>query len=133
MAARCATEAFSTTCAVHIKGLDGRPVVIPQCRITGSSSQASCHTSVSDHWQFKPGQLSYLSVVSLAVQARPVVIPQCRITGSSSQASCHTSVSYHWQFKPGQLSYLSFGSLAAQARPVVIPQCRITGSSSQEP
>ena len=41
MAARCATEAFSTTCAVHIEDCEagGCPAVVTQWQSTGSSSQ----------------------------------------------------------------------------------------------
>ena len=42
MAARCATEVFSTTCAVHIQnfeGVGGCPAVVAQCQSTGGSSQ----------------------------------------------------------------------------------------------
>ena len=39
MVVRCATEAFSTTCAVHIE------------RIVGAGG---CSAVVAEHWQLKP-------------------------------------------------------------------------------
>ena len=41
MATRCATEAFSTTCAVHIVGVGGCLDVVAQWQSTGGSSQVS--------------------------------------------------------------------------------------------
>ena len=41
MVARCATEAFSTTCAVHIEDCEGRWL-------------AGCRGSVAEHWRLKP-------------------------------------------------------------------------------
>ena len=42
MAARCVTEAFSTTCAVHTEDCEGWWL-------------SGCHNSVAKHWQLKPG------------------------------------------------------------------------------
>ena len=44
MAARCVTEAFSTTSELHMENCEGWWL-------------SSCHTSVVEHWQFKTGVL----------------------------------------------------------------------------
>ena len=53
VAARCVTEAFSTTCAVHIEDCE--------CRLL-----FGCHGAVAENWQLNPEVVSWVGLLATA-------------------------------------------------------------------
>ena len=53
VAARCVTEAFSTTCAVHIEDCE--------CRLL-----SGCHGTVAENWQLNPEVVSWVGLLATA-------------------------------------------------------------------